>query len=278
MHLRQLDRDAPGGVYLCQIDERISCGACCGLYNVKDQSRAGLTGMLAARTDRFAGISRDVDAILAFKREIEAREDGERPFADFHHCPYIGLVGRRRSRVGCLLHPFAEGNRGVDFRGVSFYGGMACRVYFCPSCRELPREYKKIIRETAENWHRYGLIITETNLVEALFGELEKRLDRRIVKKEIVGSRRRTGVIRELLDLKIEWPHRLAPGRELCNYFFEEGLYTKPRIDYREIGARRSRYDAILRELVSTFKSKEELHLAEETLDRLFSRSAQSFR
>ncbi|MCP4691168.1 MAG: hypothetical protein GY859_24185, partial [Desulfobacterales bacterium] len=169
LNLQQLDARAPGGVYLCQISERISCGACCGLYNVADQSRAGLTRMLAARTDAFAGVSRGVEAILSFKKEVEAAENRERPFPDFHHCPYIGLVGRDRSRVGCLLHPLAEGNRGVDFRGLSYYGGMACRVYFCPSCRELPRAHKEIIRETAENWHQYGLIITEAALVMAFF-------------------------------------------------------------------------------------------------------------
>ncbi len=119
MNLKQLDSDVPGGVYLCQISERISCGACCGLYNVADPSREGLTRMLAARTDAFAEVDRDVDAILSFKREVEAPENQERPFPDFHHCPYIGLVGRNHSRVGCLLHPLAKGNGGVDFRGVS---------------------------------------------------------------------------------------------------------------------------------------------------------------
>ncbi len=151
-------------------------------------------------------------------------------------------------------------------------------MYFCPSCRELPRAYKQILRETAENWHSYGLMITETILVNAFFGELERRLGERIDMKDIVGNARRAAIIREFANLKIDWPYRITPGRGLCNYFFEEKLYTRPPIDYKAMGAPTSRYDAILRELVSMFTTSEELHLAEERLDRLFNRAVRSFR
>jgi hypothetical protein len=33
-------------------------------------------------------------AILAFKAHIESRENRNPPFPDFHHCPYIGLIGK----------------------------------------------------------------------------------------------------------------------------------------------------------------------------------------
>ena len=41
--LVDLDHRTPGEVYLCQISSTVSCGACCGLYNVKNLSREKLT-------------------------------------------------------------------------------------------------------------------------------------------------------------------------------------------------------------------------------------------
>ena len=123
---------APGGVYLCQVNQQVSCGACCGLYNVAEVSRDALESMLTDRTRNFARVPREADAIVAFGRQVLKKLRGRAPFPDFHHCPFVGLVGQSFARVGCLLHPLAAGNDGVDYRGLSYYGGMACRVYFCP--------------------------------------------------------------------------------------------------------------------------------------------------
>lgn len=157
------DDGVPGGVYLCQISETISCGACCGLYNVADLSFDHLSAMLRYRTETFARVPRTMDAILAFKAHIEEKENQNRPFPDFHHCPYIGLIGENFARVGCLLHPLGVGNKGIDFRGLSYHGGLACGMYFCPSYRILSEPYKKLIRKSAYNWYSYGLMIGEAN-------------------------------------------------------------------------------------------------------------------
>lgn len=267
-----MDNKVPGGVYLCQVDEQISCGACCGLYNVEDASYANLMEMLTCRTEAFAKVPRNMDAILVFKQAIEDRELQRRPFPEFHHCPYIGLVGKARSRVGCLLHPLAEGNNGVDFRGLSFYGGMACRIYFCLSCHNLQKAYKEIVREVSEDWYLYGLIITEVEMLNAFFQELEKRLEKPIRKEDIIGNQRRMETVRDFFALKLDWPFRSRPGTGLCNYFFEDQLYPKPPLNYEAIGTLPSRYDTILRELLSSFDSPDELHRAEALLDRIFAR------
>ena len=154
------DPEIPGGVYLCQVSETVSCGACCGLYNVAELSRDGLHAMLARRTRRFFSMSgRDLDAVLSFRKWVEDSEPQERPFPEFHHCPYIGLIGPNLSRPGCLLHPL--GNSGIDLRGISDYGGFACRSYFCPTHDCLSAGIKILIREAARDWFEYGLVITE---------------------------------------------------------------------------------------------------------------------
>jgi hypothetical protein len=269
-----IDNEVPGGVYLCQVNEQISCGACCGLYNVPDSSFQVLMEMLTYRTDTFARIPRNMDAILAFKEEIEAKESQKRPFPEFHHCPYIGLVGTKRLGVGCLLHPLADGNKGIDFRGLSYYGGMACRVYFCPSYYHLPRVLKEIVREASRDWYLYGLVITETKMLSTFFKEAERRLNQPITKEDVLENEKCLEAFREFLELKLHWPFRSDHFTGLGNYFFEDQLYPNPPINYEAIGKTTSRYDIILRDLASTFDSASELRRAENLLDGLIERLA----
>lgn len=269
MPLNTNDNQVPGGIYLCQVNEEISCGACCGLYNVADPSYESMMEILTWRTDTFSRINRNMDTILAFKKEVEDREPQERPFPEFHHCPYIGLVGKELSRVGCLLHPLLDENKGLDFRGLSYYGGMACRVYFCPTYYHLPAAFKEIVRETASNWYAYGLVITETKLLNTIFEEVENCLNRPLTKNDILKNKNTLKAVRKLLDLKINWPFRRRSSSGPTNYFFEDQLYSRPPVNYETIGKPVSRHDTILQELESQFNSANELHTAEDLIDGL---------
>ncbi len=273
LNLNDLDTNTPGGVYLCQVSETLSCGACCGLYNVENASREVLADMLAWRTQTFADMPRTLDGILEFRAAVENREPQDRPYPDFHHCPYIGLVGEGLSRVGCLLHPMADGNRGVDFRGISYYGGMACRTYFCPSCRRVNPVYKEIIREAAQNWYEYGLMTTEADLLAAFFGAVEEKAGRLLTKTDIKENPARLEAVRDFLNLRAKWPFRSdlsKPG----NYFFEDGLYPRCPVDYQQVGTGSSRYDLIFRELESVFDSADALCRAEAMISDLIERTA----
>ncbi len=260
-------------IYLCQVSERVSCGACCGLYNVADPSYSSLKKILSYRTYTFSYIPREPDAIAAFGEEISAKDSRNRPFPDFHHCPYIGLVGEKKLRVGCLLHPSAEGNEGRDFRGLSFYGGMACRMYFCPSSRGLSPVFKEIVRDSIDDWYVYGLVVTETAMLDAFFTQVENRINRHLKKADIFENDIALESLREVLTLKLRWPFRKA-RQGICNYFFEDQIYSKPRVNYKALGAEPSDYDILLHEMVSVFDSAEELHQAEKLLESLIGRLA----
>ncbi len=266
------DNQVPGGIYLCQVNEEISCGACCGLYNVVNPSYESIMEMLTWRTDTFSHVKREMDAILAFKEKVEDREPRKRPFPEFHHCPYIGLVGKKRSRVGCLLHPQLDENKGIDFRGLSFYGGMACRVYFCPTCYHLPAAFKEIVRETASNWYVYGLVITETKLLNTIFKEVENRLNRPLTANSLLKNNGGLETVRELLDLKINWPFRRRFSSGPANYFFEDQLYSRLPINYETTGNTVSRYNNLLQELESHFNSAKDLQAAEDLIDGLINK------
>ncbi len=257
-----MDAQVPGGVYLCQVGAALSCGACCGLYNVPDLSRENLTRMLARRTERFAHTARTAAAIEAFARESERREPQQRPFAALHHCPYIGLIGERPGRAGCLLHPLADGNNGVDFRGLSYYGGMACRTYFCAATKALAPRWKQVLRQVLNHWYVFGLVVTEKELLTALFEHLEVLLacplDAAAAQKRPVAES-----LGQLLSLKCRWPFRPPSHATACHYLFSDNAHPKPEIDYHGLGTTPSIYDKILREMPSAFNNLEALRRAE---------------
>lgn len=257
-------------VYLCQVSDGVSCGACCGLYNIKNLSRAKLQAMLAERTDAFASVPRTEEGIDGFRFKIEGGTPVERPFPEFHHCPFLGLIGPDKRRVGCMLHPTASGNDGKDFRWLSWYGAMACRIYFCPTHRILPPTYRMIVRESFDHWYFYGLIVTEHRLLAAFFAELEKRLGRHISRADFMPDSEAATLFRELASLKIVWPHRRngAPGP--CHYLFENGEYDRPEIQREDPDIPLSRYETIFRELDSQFDSPEDMRCAEGRLDLFF--------
>lgn len=253
--------------YLCQVSDSVSCGACCGLYNLADFSRGTLVSMLKQRTLEFASVTRELSEIVGFGEMVSLWAHKNQPFPEFHHCPYVGLIGPELSKVGCLLHPMAEGNKGIDFRGLSYYGGMACRIYFCPSSKKLPERIKKITLACFDDWYTYGLIITEHEFLAAVFYEIETRLGTQI-HLEMLSSDTLSKIYR-LLTLKLNWPFR-SPDWPIANYFFEDRQYRPPAIDYHSIQIDTSPFHAILQELGSEFSSAQALHQAETMLTIYF--------
>lgn len=262
--------DTTENEYLCQVSETVSCGACCGLYNVEDVSFSTLSHMLANRSEIFARTPREMDSILSFKEKIDALESQKRPLPDFHHCSFIGLIGKDNGRVGCLLHPLVKGNNGIDFRGLSYYGGMTCNMYFCPSVRKLSKPYGKLVKEIVKDWYLYGLIITETKLIIALFQEVERHIGEPLTEEVLQNCPELKDSILDLFKLKTNWPFRPDNAEYIGNYFFNDNLSPKPAIDYTAIHQTPSKYHYIFQELVTTFNSKEALAKAERLLEDIF--------
>jgi hypothetical protein len=270
-----MDAQVPGGVYLCQVNARISCGACCGLYNVADLSRENLMRMLARRTRCFARVPRTVAGIEAFAREAEVAESRTRPFAELHHCPFIGLIGEPPARVGCLLHPLGAGNDGVDFRGLSYYGGMACRTYFCATSQTLTPRWKRVLRRVLDDWYLFGLVVTETALLTAVFEHLES-LTGQPLEVSMVVRDQGAACLKQLLSLKCRWPFRPPSHGTACHYLFDDNAYPKPEVDYRRLGAAPSIYDAILRHMPSVFHSERALRQAEAMVENHLTAAARA--
>lgn len=259
-------------VYLCQVGPEISCGACCGLYNVADPSPAYLEAMLTRRTKWFESVPRTVEGIDDFKQKVENAEPRERPFPDFHHCPYLGMIEDAGRRVGCLLHPLAHRNNGVDFRGMSYYGGMACRTYFCPSVKKLPSRWLAAIRQSMDHWHLLGLIVTERKLLTRFFTELENRLHRPVGKRDFHPGSGAASLLRSFAGLKSNWPYKREGAPGPCNYFFEDGLYQRPKLIGHQREGQPAGVEKIFVELDTGFSSEKEMRAAEEIIEAIFER------
>lgn len=263
-------------IYLCQAGENLSCGACCGLYNIAALSREKLVKLLGERTESFSTVPREMDAILEFGEKTESELLKERPFPEFHHCPFVGFIGAARSRVGCLLHPENPLNRKVDYRGLSYYGGLACHAYFCPSSRLLPPWIKRMALKSIDDWYLYGLVITEDRLLTGFLELVEKRLKRPVTSTDADENSPYPEVFREFLSLKCSWPHRNPHSAAPCNYFFSDGAYLKPPVVYPDPLQPHSHFHTIFYELTSRFDSRQSLEAAEESLSDLVDRLARA--
>jgi hypothetical protein len=231
-----------------------------------DPSRENMSMLLERRTTRFAAVDRrNLDAVLSFQKWVADIEPQERPLPEFHHCPFIGLIGQELSRPGCLLHPL--GNDGLDLRGLSDYGGLACRSYFCPTHERLAADIKRSIRHAARNWYEYGLMITEAGLIQAVLDAAS-----RLGISEEADPERDVDVIRKWMDIKRTWPYRSNPDMELIHYFFNDRLYDRPVVNYSDIGSEPSVFDSIFQALGTHFNSVHELREAETRVSDLLRR------
>jgi hypothetical protein len=232
--------------------------------------------MLSKRTEAFVSVPRTEDGIYEFQRKYKGPHRLSRPFPGFHHCPFLGLIGGKKSRVGCLLHPAAPGNSGIDYRSLSWYGEQACRSYFCPATNKLPPVYQSILIQSIDNWYVFGLIVTEHALVTAYFKEVESRLERHVTVSDYTQNPEAKDAFREFAELKTKWPYRRDDSPGPCNFFFENGLYPRPDVFRATTDIPPSSFEKILRELDSGFSSAKEIAAADQLLNDLFLKTVQA--
>lgn len=260
MRVDPLNTGASDFIHLCQPDGGKSCGACCGLYNYADSSRASLTARLARRTARYHATVRRPEDLAAFAAWVRETEDMTKRYEVIHCCEYLGFLDDDRRRVGCLLHPLQ--NAGEDRRDVSFYGRELCDGHFCPSYHFLSRPEKLALLYALDDWYLYGLCLTDIDLVKEWF-----RFVSDAVFETPDPERFRSGPFRDIarayFAFKLDWPFRDDAVNRLGKYYFDGSQYMIRHIDYDALGMPRSRFDKIFLSLTSTFRDAGEVRRAE---------------
>jgi hypothetical protein len=214
---------------LCRPDNSKSCAACCGLYNVTDGTRPTLQSKLDARTNLFRTVDRTPDALNEYEEHIRSVEHAPAHDAVIHVCEFSGFVDPHGRSVGCMLHPSASGNAGIDLRGMCHYGSMACKSFYCPAWTELPLLHRNVITEIIDDWYLYGLVITDVNFVLSLFRLVEQRLRKRI-DPSFLNRRRARRAFLTMLQWKDTWPLSGNSSTRLSRYYVND-MSTKDARD-----------------------------------------------
>jgi len=251
------------GIHLCQPDNTKSCGACCGLYNWEDHSRAALQWLLNGRTDLFANAASDGD-FEGYRSLAATFVPGPKLCETIYNCEFLGFVDGGRTRVGCMLHPAC--NRGADLRSRSFYGAELCASHYCIGYTCLRKMEQQAVVQSVDDWYLYGLVITDIDLVKSFFTHAENRMGD-CVRSDRLGDKAVREALRDFFMLKEHW--KFATGRQMLGkYYFSEGEYYTARIEYeKRLGNRRSPFDRILTSLSSEFSSAAELEEAEAIIE-----------
>ncbi len=192
---------------LCQPDQQKSCAWCCGLYNVPDSGKDALVRKLRARTERFAKTPRTTEGILQFSERTRKEENPRALDPVYYPCEFVGFLDNAENRVGCLLHPSATENHGINWQELSFYGGMTCKGFFCRSFRELSGTERELIIGIIQDWYLYGLVITDVDYIKVFFCMAEERLGRRINPLAMIGTPA-AAVVHQFFHWKTDWPFR----------------------------------------------------------------------
>ncbi len=206
---------------LCYPDRTKSCAACCGLYNVADATRPTLERKLKVRTDIFRSTPRTATALIEFEQFIRESEENV-PLDDvIHVCEFTGFIDAECKTVGCLLHPTAPGNGGIDLRGLCHYGSMACKAFFCPACESLESARGEIVINLVDDWHLYGLVATDVDFVESLFRLIERGLQQSLTWGLLSRNPYACRLLGEMLRWKNDWPGSGDSLLRQSRYYFK---------------------------------------------------------
>jgi hypothetical protein len=219
-----------------------SCGACCGLYNREDFSRAAVRALLSRRTRALAAVPRTKEAFAAAARDL-AREDRAPLFPSVRVCPLLGFLDAAETRVGCLAHPLATG--GEDLRDCGAYDAKICESFLCPSHSWLSEaEADLAVRACGDDFWLYGLVVTDVPFLRACLAGVAAEAGAAVTARHLDDARFRAA-LRRLLALKEE----LSPGSDGLYGAFRPGADGEPvarEIDYDALGRARSPHDEIL--------------------------------
>jgi hypothetical protein len=257
---------------LCQRQEA-SCGACCGLYNRTDLSRASVRAELRRRTAALATLPRTEAAFRATAARLAG--DGPEPlFPSVRLCPLLGFLDAAETRVGCLAHPLTTG--GVDLRACGVYDVTTCDAFLCPSHAWLSEDEAALaVSACRGDFHLYGLVVTDVPFLRAALAGVAARTGAAVLGRHLDHAPFRSA-FRRLLALKEE----LAPGSDGLFGAFrpgQEGGDVPRRIDYAALGRESSPYDEILTCVGADPRSGNDLDALEAEVVRRLDAAATAF-
>ena len=232
--------------HLCQPGRGASCGACCGLYNFRDHSRASLTEHLAVQTDTFRALPPEPERWRATAVSLlEARRATPPLFPTVRVCPLLGFLDAEHTRVGCLGHPKVTG--GQDLRDCGVYHAELCETFTCPSFTWLTDAQARLVQAACADWYLYGLVITDVEFVRGCLRLLEWELAGPVNPDTLAAHPETLAAVRQLFALKETAPDRGTHAAVFGRFTPDsEGEPVSRILDYAALGARAAPEDEVV--------------------------------
>lgn len=244
---------------LCQPDGVKSCGACCGMYNQRDERTFKQTmSRLIERTRAYRASCAidDTGSLERFRAEWEPAPE-DKLLGELPSCPFLGLLELKsadishddteaimRGKVGCLVHPFQ--NDGVDGRDCGVYDRNICEDYLCAAHDVMREDEKWLVLQAIKDSYLYGLVITDTRFVRELF-EHAARINGMMPTARTLAREDAIEAAASYFELKRDWPHRAEDGM-FGQVTPGEGLQTpRRRGPSEQVGVEPGAYEAVLR-------------------------------
>lgn len=139
----------------------VSCGACCGLFNLALDDYAARRALLAERSADFASTDFALPATLVdYRARREALEANiARRDPEIYVCPFLGDLDGA-GRAGCLIHPSRSGDPGSQ--NYSFYGASICLAYDCRNKeRDRAGEYSQLLARCFPEGDDYARLMAD---------------------------------------------------------------------------------------------------------------------
>lgn len=159
---------------LCHPDQgNVSCGACCGLFNLK-LTTSEYKSLLLERTTEFKKtVNFEVRHSFPIYRKERETKEAHIPKKDdmTYNCPFLGYVDDTKQRIGCMIHPVFTGD--PKSQNFSFYGTSICQAYDCKTKESaLADLWESLFVEIAKDSVEYSFLSADhifTYAVEKFF-------------------------------------------------------------------------------------------------------------
>ena len=153
---------------LCQ-SEKVSCGSCCGLFNLNIPITEYKTILQDRTRDFESQTSFDKQYTFATYRRNREQIESTIPKKDetTYNCPFLGYIEPSQKKVGCLIHP--QRTNDPSSQNYSFYGASICQTYDCKTKEKPTAElWRNFFSEMDLDFIEYSQIAANHRLIAAM--------------------------------------------------------------------------------------------------------------
>ncbi|ABZ95306.1 Hypothetical protein LBF_2829 [Leptospira biflexa serovar Patoc strain 'Patoc 1 (Ames)'] len=175
---------------LCHPEKgNVSCGACCGLFNLKLQPNEYKNLLLERTTEFKTTVDFSIRHSFPIYRKDRETKEAHIPKKDemTYNCPFLGYVDDTKQRIGCMIHPIFTGD--PKSQNFSFYGTSICQAYDCKTKEGALAELWEILfLEIAKDSIEYSFLSADhifTYAVEKFFSHSQKNTEDMFVKDRL---------------------------------------------------------------------------------------------